>query len=262
MSTNLFDLSGKGVAVTGAGRGLGAAMAKGLAAAGASVMCAARTLSEVEDTAHAILDAGGDARAMQVDATERAACSQLVTETVSAFGHLDAMVVNHGVGGVLTAEDIDEDHWHRIVNINLTGCFNCAQAAGQQMIKQGHGGSIIMTSSNASLVGFKGLTAYGASKAGVDQLARQLAVDWGEHNIRVNTINPGEMTHKMQHRQSGKKSVAHTDTSADDSQFDLTPLGREGDPSELVGPVIFLASNASSFITGHSIPVDGGFTIF
>jgi gluconate 5-dehydrogenase len=258
MSSSLFDLGGKAIIVTGAGRGLGAAMAKGLAAAGASVMCAARTSGEVEDTANAILEAGGTARALMVDASDREACSHLIEETVKAFGKLDVMVVNHGVGGVQAAEDITQEQWQDIINVNLTGCFNVAQAAGQKMIDQGGGGSIIMTSSNASVVGFKGLTAYGASKGGVDQLARQLAVDWGQYNIRVNTINPGYMAHKMRHR-AGNHDLS---SGVDEFQLKMTPLGRVGEAEELVGPVIFLASDASSFVTGHTMPVDGGFTIF
>lgn len=259
MSRDLFDLSGKKIVVTGAGRGLGAAMAKGLASAGASVLCAARTLSEVEDTAHVISNAGGTALAMKVDASDRHACGELIANAVQSFGRIDAIVVNHGVGGVLAAEDIDQDHWQHMINVNLTGCFNCTQAAGQQMIKQGGGGSIIMTSSNASLVGFKGLTAYGASKGGVDQLARQLAVDWGEYGIRVNTINPGYMAHKMRHRSD---KPGGQETGVDDFQLKMTPLKRVGEAEELIGPVIFLASDASSFVTGHSIPVDGGYSIF
>ncbi len=257
MTSNPFDLTGKVIIVTGAGRGLGAAMATGVAAAGAKVVCAARTLNEVENTANNISSTGGTAHAMQTDASDRDACFALVDETVSVFGQLDAIVVNHGVGGVVAAEDIDEQHWQNMININLTGCFTCAQAAGRQMIKQGNGGSIVMTSSNASLVGFKGLTAYGASKGGVDQLARQLAVDWGEYGIRVNTINPGYMAHKMRHR-----AGADPDAGVDEFQLKMTPLKRVGEADELVGPVVFLTSDASSFVTGHSIPVDGGFSIF
>jgi len=254
---NPFDLSGKVAIVTGAGRGLGAAMAKGLAMAGASVVCAARTESEVSETAQTITQSGGLASAYSIDVRVREKCFDLVAQTASNFGRLDVVVINHGIGGISPAEEIEQDDWQRIIDINLTGCFYCAQAAGKHMIKQGTGGSIIMTSSNASLVGFRGLTGYGASKGGVDQLARQLAVDWGQHNIRVNTINPGYMSHKMRHRgeRAGNQGV-------DEFQLKMTPLARIGEPDELIGPVVFLASDASSFVTGHSIPVDGGYTIF
>jgi len=251
-----FDLSGKVALVTGAGRGLGAAMAAGLASAGAQVVCAARTRSEVEATAGAIVDEGNAASAACFDATTPDSCRDLITEVCDRFGKIDVMVVNHGVGYAVPAEKISADEWHEMMSVNLTGCFNCAQSAGQKMIEQGHGGAIILVSSNASIVAFEGLTSYAVSKAGVDQLARQLALEWGCHNIRVNTINPGYMTHAMR----GADDRYHT-PELDRKIATRTPLQRRGAPEELIGPVVFLASDASSFITGHNMPIDGGYTI-
>ncbi len=253
---NPFDLRDKTAIVTGAGRGLGAAMAMGLASAGARVICASRTLGEIEDTAKAIVESGGQALAHIVDACDRDSVQALIEFTISQFGALNVMLVNHGIGEAFRAEDITDAQWRRTIDINLTGAFNCAQAAGRVMIKQGHGGSIILTSSNASIVGFKGLTSYGASKAGVDQLCRQLAVEWGQHNIRVNTINPGYMDHAMR----GAEERYYT-PELERNIATMTPLRRRGAPDELVGPVVFLASDAASYVTGHTIPVDGGYTI-
>jgi len=256
MSESRFDLSGKVAIVTGAGRGLGAAMAMGFANAGAKVVCAARTRSEIEATAASIQDAGGVAIAHSCDATVRAECDTLIATTVEKFGSIDVMLVNHGIGRADVAEEITEDDWREMMDINLNGCFNCAQAGGRQMIKQGTGGSIILISSNASMVAYRGLTSYSVSKAGVDHLCRQLALEWGTHNIRVNTINPGYMTH---HMRGGEER--HSDPALEDRIRKITPLPRRGHPDELVGPAIFLASDASSFITGHILPVDGGYTI-
>jgi NAD(P)-dependent dehydrogenase (short-subunit alcohol dehydrogenase family) len=253
----MFDLSGKTVVVTGAGRGLGAAMAIGLSSAGANIVCAARTSREIADTADAIMTNGGNAIALEMDACNRDSCSEVVSRTIDHFGTLDVISVNHGIGESVPAEDITKEQWARMIDINLTGCFNIAQAAGRAMIKQGSGGSIILTSSNASTVGFHGLTSYGASKGGVDQLCRQLAVEWGRHNIRVNTINPGYMSHGMR----GSDDRYYTDE-IEKAVETMTPLKRRGEPEELVGPAVFLASDASSFITGHVLTVDGGYSIF
>ena len=256
MTTSSFDLSNKIAVITGAGRGLGAAMAEGLAGAGAQVVCAARTQSEIQKTADRITANGGKAIARCFDATDRDSCQGLIDSTCEKFGRIDVMVVNHGIGTTVRAEDITEDEWRETMDINLTGCFNCAQTAGKRMIKQGHGGSIILISSNASIVAYKGMTNYSVSKAGVDHLCRQLALEWGQHNIRVNTINPGYMTHAMR----GAEQRYHT-PELDEMIAKVTPLPRRGTPDEMIGPAVFLASDASSFVTGLIMPVDGGYTI-
>lgn len=256
MPPSPFDLTDKIVIVTGAGRGLGATMAAGLADAGAQVICAARTESEIQETANTITNNGGKAISISFDATNQTSCKSLIDSVCEKLGRIDVMVVNHGIGTSIRAEDITEAEWRETMDINLTGCFNCAQSAGKRMIKQGHGGSIILISSNASIVAYKGMTSYSVSKAGVDHLCRQLALEWGQHDIRVNTINPGYMTHAMR----GAEQRYHT-PELDEAIAKMTPLPRRGVPEELIGPAIFLASDASSFITGHIMPVDGGHTI-
>ena len=253
MSTTLFDLTGKAAIVTGAGRGLGRAMAIGLAQAGARVAVAARTRPEIDETAALIAKAGGEAIAVPCDATRRADVQRLVAAAVERFGGLDVMVVDHGIGYAEKAEEITDAELDRMLAINLRGAIVCAQEAGKRMIAQGRGGSIILVSSTSSWLGFEGLTSYAAAKAGVDGAARNLALEWGPHNIRVNTINPGYMTHHM------RSADARHDYPEEMEIIRLrTPMRRKGRPEELVGPVVFLASDASSFVTGHTMPVDGG----
>ena len=254
MSRQLFDLTGKVVIVTGSGRGLGKAIARGVGAAGAAVVVSARTAKEVETTAGELRDAGITVAAVPFDATIRSDCQRLIEETIRRFGKLDVIVVNHGISEARPAEDVDEESWQRIMHVNLTGAFNCAQLAARQMIAQGRGGSIIFISSTASLVGFRNLLAYGASKGGVDQMMRQMAVEWGTHNIRVNAINPGYTTHDVRGTES-----RHADPALNEEIKRMTPLERRGTPEEFVGPAIFLASEASSFVTGVALPVDGGY---
>lgn len=252
MSLKMFDLSGKVAIVTGSGRGLGKIFAMGLAKAGADVITCSRTLAEADATAQAIREDGGRAVAVKVDTRNRSDCRTLVTGAVEEFGKLHIMVCNAGVAYINAAEAVDEKQWEQTIATNLTGYFNCAQMAARQMIKQGSGGSIIMTSSNASRVAFPGLMAYCASKGGVDQLVRSMAVEWGCYGIRVNAINPGYTDNLMSGLESDISGTEEAEA------LKLTPLRRRGKAGEMLGPVIFLASEASSFVTGTVLPVDGG----
>ncbi len=255
MSTSIFDLTGKVAVVTGGGRGLSRAMAIGLADAGAKVVVCTRTKADVDAVAAEINARGGDALAVAFDATSRDDCHRLMAETIKAYGRLDVMLVGHGVSGVpVDALDVTIDNFETVVGINITGCFNAAQYAARQMVKQGEGGSIILVSSTSSMVAFPGIMAYGASKGGVDQMMREMAAAWGTHNIRVNTINPGYTTHAMKGK--GPRGADEKNEAAIRLR---TPLERRGEPSEFAGPAIFLASDASSFVTGVVLSVDGGY---
>lgn len=252
----LFDLTGKSAIVTGSGRGIGRAIARGLAEAGARVVLCGRTADIVKEVSEELRADGHDVIDVAFDAQKRDDVLRLIDTTVSTFGGIDIMVINHGIGGAQNTEDMTPEVWEEMININLTSAFHCAQIAGRQMIAQGRGGSIIFTSSTSSMVVFAGLTHYGAAKAGLDHTARHLAVDWGPHNIRVNVVAPGYMTSHMR-----GSAGRNEDPEFVKSVLARTPLGRKGEPEELVGPVVFLASDAASYVTGHVIPVDGGWCL-
>ena len=249
-----FDLSGRNILVTGGGYGLGRTMAKGLAAAGAQVAVAGRTEAKLEQVVAEIEQSGGNAMHACFDATDKASCDRMVADVAAEFGQLHSAVVNHGVIEVATPHETTEEEWAKVINTNLTGCFYCARAVGQRMIEQGSGGSIVLVSSNGSLVAFEGLTAYGASKGGVDMMCRQMASEWGEYGIRVNTVNPGYTNNPM-----GGKYEIRTPPEFEAEVKKLTPLARRGDPEDFVGPVLFLCAYASSFVSGHILVVDGGY---
>ena len=252
---NLFDLTGKVSIVTGSGRGLGKAIAVGMAQYGATVITCSRTLSEAEATAAEITAGGGTALGLRVDTADRASCEQLVNDTVAAFGKLDVLVNNAGIDIIEPAEDVTEDAWDTILNINLKGYFNCTQFAARQMLAQGTGGSIANNSSIAGEVGIKGLTAYSAAKGGVNQMTKVMAVEWAPKGIRVNAFSPGYFENIMS---GATDEHARPEKRAQVLQY--TPMGRRGHPDELVGPVVFLASDASSYVTGAILLVDGGYT--
>jgi NAD(P)-dependent dehydrogenase (short-subunit alcohol dehydrogenase family) len=252
---NLFDLTGKVAIVTGSGRGLGKAIALGVAHYGATVVTCSRTLSEAEATAAEIIAEGGSASALRVDTSDRDSCKALIDDTVRAHGRLDILVNNAGIDIIEPAEEVSEDSWDQVLNINLKGYFNCSQFAARQMLAQGAGGSIANNSSIAGEVGIKGLTAYAAAKGGINQMTRTMAVEWAPRGIRVNAFSPGYFENIMS---GATEEHARPEKRAQVLQF--TPMGRRGLPHELVGPVVFLASDASSYVTGAILLVDGGYT--
>jgi NAD(P)-dependent dehydrogenase (short-subunit alcohol dehydrogenase family) len=255
LSRDLFDLRDRVAIVTGSGRGLGKAMAAGLADAGASVVVCARHADEVEETAAAINAAGGSSFPTHVDTSDRDSCRQLVETSVKAFGRVDILVNNAGIDIIEPAEDVSEADWETVIRINLSGYFHCSQFAAQQMFEQGSGGSIVNNSSIASAVGIRGLAAYSAAKGGVNQLTRVMAVEWAMRGIRVNAIAPGYFDNVMR-----DATETHADPEKQRQVIEFTPMARRGRAEELVGPVIFLASDASSYVTGAVLFVDGGYT--
>ncbi len=255
MAASAFDLTGKVAIVTGSGRGLGKAMAHGLADAGASVVTCSRTLEEAEAAAKEIADRGGSAAATRVDTADRSSCRELVDFAMDSFGRVDVLLNNAGIDIIQPAEEYTEEDWNTVININLTGYFHCSQFAAERMFAHGDGGSIINNSSVASSVGIHGLVAYGAAKGGVNQLTRVMAVEWAPRNVRVNAIAPGYFDNIMrgavtEHGREEKQQQVIT----------FTPMQRRGRPDELIGPAVFLASEASSYVTGAILYVDGGYT--
>lgn len=248
----IFDLAGKRGYVTGGGSGLGRAIAIALAEAGASVVVSDIEPAKAEDVARAIEAGGGHALPLRTDVTCKADAEALVCATADTFGGLDFAFNNAGILKITKPEDLGEAEWRGELAVNLTGCFLCSQAAGRYMIAHG-GGKIINTASIAGMVVNSGI-AYSTTKAGVIQLTRVLAVRWAKHHIYVNSISPGFMRTQMI---AGHLERAETVA----EMVRQTPLRRVGDPRDIVGPALFLASPASDFVTGHNLIVDGGVTL-
>jgi len=254
MIEKLFDLRGRVAIVTGGSRGLGAEFAEGLAEAGASVMLCARRDEWLIPGVEALRGRGFTAHAMRCDVSNPTEVQGVVDATVERFGTVDILVNNAGVSWAERPEAMTLAQWQKVIDVNLTGAFICSQAAGREMLKREYGRIVNI----ASIAGFQGnangpyYAGYAASKAGLMGLTRELAASWGRHGIRVNAIAPGFFPSRM------------SDASIRQVQEGLkktTPLGRVGQPGELKGVVVFLASDASNYITGQTIVVDGGGTI-
>ena len=251
-----FDLSGRIAVVTGGGSGLGRAIAIGLSEVGARLLVVDIDGPLAHATAEAIRNAGGEAVAVACDVRDPQQVANAFEVADATYQRLDILVNNAGIGSHVGPEDLSLDEWHNVLEVNLTGYFLCAQHAGRRMIRQRQG-SIINISSigGASGVG-RGNFAYDVSKAGVLQLTRELAIEWAKHHIRVNAILPCQVRTDALQRLIDDPQF---DSSALVSRF-LTgiPLQRLGEPEDIVGPVIFLASNAAAMMTGALVPVDGG----
>ena len=250
---DLFRLDGRTALVTGGGGALGTAMALGLTSAGASVALADRDLAAAEATAEKVRDAGGDALAIDVDVTDEAAVVAAVDRAVDRWGRLDVLINSAGIGARGPAADYALDRFEQVLSINLTGTFLFCRAAGRVMLEAGDG-RIVNIASIAGLVGYQGNPAYLASKGGVIQLTRALAVEWAERGVRVNAIAPGVIETPMVARQVEREPEFYVEFRK------KHPVGRFGTPEEMVGPALFLCSDASSFVTGHVLVADGGYT--
>jgi len=251
--SKLFDLGGKVAIVTGAGRGIGKTLALGLARHGADVVAVSRTLPQVETVASEIAALGRKGIALKVDTSSKADVDRMVAKTLEGWGRVDVLVNNAGIDIIKPAVDYTEAEWDQIIDINLKGYFLCAQAAGREMIRQGRG-SILMNSSIAGSIGLNWLVPYASAKGGVNQLTRTLAVEWARHGVRVNAFSPAYFENVMQ----GAEQIHNEEKERHIREW--TPMGRRGKTDELVGPAVFLASDASSYVTGHVLMVDGGWT--
>jgi NAD(P)-dependent dehydrogenase (short-subunit alcohol dehydrogenase family) len=248
--SEIFDLDGRVAIVTGASSGLGRRFARVLADAGAEVVAAARRIDRLQELA----EEGERVHPFQLDVTDGEARDAVVQFAVERFGRLDVLVNNAGIGGAEPAEETSIEEFERVVDINLTAVFGLAQAAGRQMISQGNG-SIINIASMFGLVSAAPLkqASYTASKGGVVNLTRQLGTEWVRKGVRVNAIAPGffpsEMTEDVWAEERTLTYIRRN-----------TPAGRTGEPNELDGALLLLASDAGGYITGQTIAVDGGWT--
>jgi NAD(P)-dependent dehydrogenase (short-subunit alcohol dehydrogenase family) len=250
-----FRLDGRVAVVTGASSGMGITFAHALAAAGARVVVAARRMERLRELAGELEREGFAAHAVACDVAREDEVERLVEETQRAFGPADVLVNNAGFTTVVPAEDQALADWRAHLDVNLTGVFLCAQRFGRGMLAAGRGTIVNV----ASVLGFVASgqirqAAYAASKGGVVNLTRELAAQWARRGVRVNALAPGWFPTEMTSDMFGdERSVAWMRS--------RTPLGRGGELDELVGPLLFLASDASTFVTGHVLTVDGGWTI-
>ena len=248
----LFDLSGKTAIITGGGKGIGRQMAQGLAEAGANLVLCARHVEACEQTAAELEQLGVRALGLACDVRDPDQVQAVVERTVDELGAVDILVNNAGTVWGASPEDMPLEGWQKVVDVNLTGVFLCSQAAGRTMIA-GSGGVIVNIASVAGLRGgppeIMNSIVYNATKGGVIAFSRDLACKWARHGIRVNAIAPGWFPSDMANfvlDQHGEELVKHV------------PLGRFGGPDDLKGVVVFLASQASAYVTGHTLVVDGG----
>lgn len=257
MSSNvkeLFDLSGRTAIVTGGSRGIGKEMAEGLAEAGANLVLCARRKEWLDETVEELTARGVDAHGIVADVSNPEDVTKVVGAAVSHFGRVDILVNNAGISWGAMPEEMPLEKWQKVIDVNLTGCFLMAQAVGREMLKHGSGSIINIASISGMTSSASGpfYAGYVASKAGLIGLTRELAASWGRKGIRVNAIAPGFF-----HSRLADAVIDIYETSIQENN-PIPRIGREG---ELKGAVVFLASDASSYVTGQTIVVDGGMTI-
>jgi NAD(P)-dependent dehydrogenase (short-subunit alcohol dehydrogenase family) len=250
-TSEIFSLKNRVAVVLGGTSGIGLAIARAYAEAGAHVIASSRDQAKVDSTALELEKLGGRTLRITSDVQDRESLQRLCDETVLTFGEVDILVVTSGALKKVPSVELTEEDWCRVVDINLNGTFRANQIFGRQMLRQKRG-SIINTCSMTTFVSFNEVAVYGASKAGVHMLTKSLACEWATQGVRVNAIAPGVFRTPL-----NTKALDIPERMA--AIIGRTPMGRVGHVDELAGIAIFLASDASSFVTGQTFPVDGGF---
>lgn len=250
----MFDLKGEKAIVTGGGQGLGREMALALAEAGADVAVVQRRVAVAEQTAEEIRKLGRDSFAMKVDVSKTEDIRNMVSAAKERFGKIDILINNAGISHHAPAAELSEEDWDKMMDINLKSVFLGSQMVGREMIKQRKGSIINIASMSGFIVNRPQPQAhYNTAKAGIVMLTKTLAMEWAKYNIRVNAIAPGYIKTPLLARNLGPGKIS-------EEWVKLTPMGRLGEPFEIKGIALFLASRASSFVTGTTIVIDGGYT--
>lgn len=251
-----FHLTDQVGIVTGGGRGLGRTFCKAYAEAGAHVVVAEMDTKTGPDAVSEIESMGRKSLFVETDVTDRASVGAMIDRTLEAFGKIDFIMNNAGVVHWGNAETVSEADWRHVIDVDLNGVFFCCQAASGPMIEQKKGSIVNIASMSGDIVNYpQSQASYNTAKAGVIHLTKSLASEWAQHNVRVNAISPGYMRTDM----TGERL---DDPNYGGKWIEATPMKRAGQPEELAGLAIFLASAASSYMTGSNVVIDGGFTIW
>jgi NAD(P)-dependent dehydrogenase (short-subunit alcohol dehydrogenase family) len=252
MAANWFDLGGRVALVTGGSKGLGQAIARALAGAGADLAIASRTLSDLEKVADELRQTGRRVLPVAADVADEESVRSMVAQVLGHLGRIDILVNNAGIEGQGAVIDMDADAWDRVMHVNLRGPMLCCKHVGPHMLERRQGKVINVASVLATRVA-RFMSPYLASKAGLVQLTRALALEWIRSNVQVNAICPGYFLTPM--------NEEFFRTPAGDKLRSRLPIGRLGDPREIEGAVVFLASGATSYVTGTTLYVDGGHSL-
>lgn len=253
MQNSSFDLTGKVAIVTGGNGGIGLGMARGLARAGASIVIAGRNKEKSEDAIRDVEALGATALAIAVDVTDKASVADMVDLTLKQFGRLDILINNAGMSVRDPAHKLSLEDWHTVIDTNLTSAFICSKAVYPAM-KDAGGGKIINIGSMMSIFGASFAPAYAASKGGIVQFTKSIALSWAVNNIQANAILPGWIDTAL------TRTAREQIPALNENVLNRTPARRWGNIDDLAGTAVFLASAASDFVTGVAIPVDGGYS--
>lgn len=249
-----YNLDGRIAVVTGGGRGIGLEICRALGEAGATMVIADVNGESAMDAAQALANEGIEAEARALDVTDAAAVTELAADIHGRHGRVDILVNNAGIGRNTDAIDTTDEEWRAIIDVDLNGVFYCARAFGKYMVEHGSG-SVVNLGSMSGIIANKPQpqAAYNASKAAVHLLTKSLACEWASHNVRVNALAPGYVATEMTRPGREKKEWYSM-------WLEMTPMKRCAEPDEIASAALFLASDASSFITGSVLVVDGGYT--